>query len=199
MFDCSDSINKKNMLSKNGFEKFEFQWIWHYLFKTLNHIIFAVFVPDLINNCLPILGSILERGARGWHVQYRQKMMRDLQGQCSYCTHTCYYYKNLIPRAGICFCFLALIIRSKKMPNIKIWSDDALQATGHGPAHGIQFLKNRFKVTLWKRIWNKCCLFVLRVCRQFQRGLLWIKKTTVCWSWIFCKIYCIKKGNLVCI
>lgn len=84
MFDCSDRINKKNMFAKNGLEKFEFHWIWHYLFKTLNHIIFAVFVPDLINNCLPILGSILERGARGWHVQYRQKMMRDLQGQWSY-------------------------------------------------------------------------------------------------------------------
>lgn len=81
MFYCSDRINKKNMFAKNGLEKFEFHWIWHYLFKTLNHIIFAVFVPDLINNCLPILGSILERGARGWHVQYRQKMMRDLQGQ----------------------------------------------------------------------------------------------------------------------
>ncbi|XP_052685923.1 uncharacterized protein LOC128165435 isoform X5 [Crassostrea angulata] len=40
-----------------------------------------LFNKDLINNCLPILGSILERGARGWHVQYRQKMMRDLQGQ----------------------------------------------------------------------------------------------------------------------
>ncbi|XP_022314520.2 uncharacterized protein LOC111119021 isoform X2 [Crassostrea virginica] len=40
-----------------------------------------LFNKDLINNCLPILSSILERGARGWHVQYRQKMMRDLQGQ----------------------------------------------------------------------------------------------------------------------
>lgn len=160
MFDCSDRINKKNMFAKNGLEKFEFHWIWHYLFKTLNHIIFAVFVPDLINNCLPILGSILERGARGWHVQYRQKMMRDLQGQWSYCIHTgtCYHYKNLIPRTWICFCFLALIIRSKKMQSVKIWSDDARQATGHGPAHGIKFLKNCFKVTLWKRIWNKCCL-----------------------------------------
>lgn len=66
---------------KNGFEKFEFWWIRHYLFQTPYDIIFGVFVPDLINNCLPILGSILERGARGWHVQYRQKMMRDLQGQ----------------------------------------------------------------------------------------------------------------------
>lgn len=143
MFDCSDGINKKNMFAKNGLEKFEFHWIWHYLFKTLNHIIFAVFVPDLINNSLPILGSILERGARGWHVQYRQKMMRDLQGQWSYCIHTgtCYHYKNLIPRAWICFCFLALIIRSKKMQSVKIWSDDARQATGHGPAHGIKFLK----------------------------------------------------------
>lgn len=41
--------------------------------------------------------------------------------------------------------------------------------------------------------------YVLHICRQFQRALLWIKKTTVLWSWIFCKIYCIKKGNLVCI
>lgn len=146
------------MFAKNGFENFEFHWIWHYLFKTLNHIIFAVFVPDLINNCLPILGSILERGARGWHVQYRQKMMRDLQGQWSYCIQLYYHYKNLTPRAGIYFCFLAPIIRSKEMPNIKIWSDDVLQATGHGPAHGIQFLKNHFKGRLWKRIWNKCCL-----------------------------------------
>ncbi|XP_056019360.1 uncharacterized protein LOC125672084 isoform X3 [Ostrea edulis] len=40
-----------------------------------------LFNKDLINNCLPILSSILERGARGWHVQYRLKMMRDLQGQ----------------------------------------------------------------------------------------------------------------------
>lgn len=107
MFDCSDRINKKNMFAKNGLEKFEFHWIWHYLFKTLNHIIFAVFVPDLINNSLPILGSILERGARGWHVQYRQKMMRDLQGQWSYCIHTgtCYHYKNLIPRTLNMFLF----------------------------------------------------------------------------------------------
>lgn len=68
MFDCFDSINKKNMLVKNGFEKFEFQWIWYYLFKIFNYIIFVVFVLDLINNCFFILGSILERGVRGWYV-----------------------------------------------------------------------------------------------------------------------------------
>lgn len=84
MFNCSDNINKREkMLANNGCEKFEFWWITHGLIQTPYTIIFAVdvFVPDLINNCLPILGSILERGARGWHVQYRQKMMRDLQGQ----------------------------------------------------------------------------------------------------------------------
>ncbi|KAJ8317953.1 hypothetical protein KUTeg_003044 [Tegillarca granosa] len=40
-----------------------------------------LFNKDLINNCLPILSSILERGARGWHIQFRKKLMRDLQGK----------------------------------------------------------------------------------------------------------------------
>ncbi|VDI82210.1 histone deacetylase 6 [Mytilus galloprovincialis] len=40
-----------------------------------------LFNKDLINNCLPILSSILDRGSRGWYVQYRLKMMQDLQGQ----------------------------------------------------------------------------------------------------------------------
>lgn len=68
MFDCFDRINKKNMFVKNGLEKFEFYWIWYYLFKIFNYIIFVVFILDLINNCFFILGSILERGVRGWYV-----------------------------------------------------------------------------------------------------------------------------------
>ncbi|XP_069125487.1 uncharacterized protein [Argopecten irradians] len=40
-----------------------------------------LFNKDLINNCLPILSSILDRGSRGWHVQYRQKLIRELQGK----------------------------------------------------------------------------------------------------------------------
>lgn len=40
-----------------------------------------LFNKDLINNCLPILSSILDRGSRGWYVQFRLKMMQDLQGQ----------------------------------------------------------------------------------------------------------------------
>lgn len=56
------------MFVKNGLEKFEFYWIWYYLFKIFNYIIFVVFVLDLINNSFFILGSILERGVRGWYV-----------------------------------------------------------------------------------------------------------------------------------
>ncbi|XP_033755704.1 uncharacterized protein LOC117338457 [Pecten maximus] len=40
-----------------------------------------LFNKDLINNCLPILSSILDRGSRGWHVQYRLKLIRELQGK----------------------------------------------------------------------------------------------------------------------
>lgn len=69
MFNCFDNINKeKKCQLKNGFEKFEFWWIRYYLFQIFYDIIFGVFVLDLINNCFFILGSILERGVRGWYV-----------------------------------------------------------------------------------------------------------------------------------
>ncbi|KAK3091951.1 hypothetical protein FSP39_023952 [Pinctada imbricata] len=52
-----------------------------YLYQTPKgqEIDLRLFNKDLINNCLPILSSILDRGARGWHVQYRQKLIRELQ------------------------------------------------------------------------------------------------------------------------
>lgn len=142
-------IKEKKMLANNGFEKFEFWWITHDLIQTPYTIIFAVdvFVPDLINNCLPILGSILERGARGWHVQYRQKMMRDLQGQWSYWLHTCIYISSqqgLDPVIWSMYCCQSPIIRSKEMWNVKFdqmmraWQQDIWSSSWYS------VLKNHF-------------------------------------------------------
>ncbi|ESO83920.1 hypothetical protein LOTGIDRAFT_108137 [Lottia gigantea] len=38
-----------------------------------------LFNKDLINNCLPILSNILDRESKGWHIQYRQKCMREIK------------------------------------------------------------------------------------------------------------------------
>lgn len=55
---------------------------------------------DLINNCLPILSSILDRGSRGWYVQYRLKMMQDLQG----IENSSYYFNMFL------FCLVSFLL-----------------------------------------------------------------------------------------
>lgn len=141
------------MLANNVFEKFEFRWITHGLIQTPYNIIFAVdvFVPDLINNCLPILGSILERGARGWHVQYRQKMMRDLQGQWSCWLHVYISsQQGLDPMIWSMYRCQSPIIRSKKMWNIKFdqmmraWQQDIVQLMVFSSQK--PFYRNTFKM-----------------------------------------------------
>ncbi|KAK6165166.1 hypothetical protein SNE40_023610 [Patella caerulea] len=38
-----------------------------------------LFNKDLINNCLPILSNILDKEAKGWHVQFRQKCLQEFK------------------------------------------------------------------------------------------------------------------------
>lgn len=45
------------------------------------HIDLRLFNKDLINNCLPILSNIVEKESRGWHIQYRQKLVRELKAK----------------------------------------------------------------------------------------------------------------------
>lgn len=150
------------MLANNVFEKFEFRWITHGLIQTPYNIIFAVdvFVPDLINNCLPILGSILERGARGWHVQYRQKMMRDLQGQWSYWLHTCIYIITTRTWSYDLEHVLLPVANHQIKGDVKrkIWSDDARLAQQDMVQLMVISSQKPFYRNMFKMHENQCCL-----------------------------------------
>ncbi|CAI9722776.1 Hypothetical predicted protein [Octopus vulgaris] len=45
------------------------------------HIDLRLFNKDLINNCLPILSNIVDKESKSWHIQYRQKLVRELKAK----------------------------------------------------------------------------------------------------------------------
>ncbi|XP_067672611.1 uncharacterized protein [Haliotis asinina] len=54
---------------------------YRYLTPKGQEIDLRLFNKDLMDNCLPILSNILDREAKGWTVQYRQRLVREFRGK----------------------------------------------------------------------------------------------------------------------